>query len=269
MPLYTAYPSEKLSPFIRKYWGIESCFPPGEEHVQRIVPNGLMELMFFLEGKPSTMNDNRSFTENSIITGQQSSYYDLKIEGNFSLISVIFHPHSLPLFFNFPSNEFFNHAIPLRSLLKDEVNEVEGKLQEANTMQERTELLEAFLLKRLVKSKIKYHFERIQNSLELINKNKGLVNIDYLASRACLSRKQYERIFTEFIGSSPKQFLRVVRFQNALNQKFMSSDMSLTSLSYLCGYYDQSHMTGDFRKLSGMSPKEYFYDSEPYSDYFQ
>ncbi len=269
MSLFTAYPSGKLSPFIRKYWGIESCLPPGEEHVQRIVPNGLTELMFFLEGRPSTMDDDRNFTGNSIITGQQSSYYDLKFEGNLSLLSVIFHPHSLPLFFNLPSNEFFNHAIPLRYLLKDEVNELESKLQEANKMQQRIDLLEAFLLKRLIKTERRYHFERIQNSLELINKNSGLVNIDYLASQACLSRKQYERIFTEFIGSSPKQFLRVVRFQNALNQKFISSDMSLTSLSYVCGYYDQSHMIGDFRKLSGMSPKEYFYDSEPFSDYFQ
>ncbi len=117
--------------------------------------------------------------------------------------------------------------------------------------------------------KSSYEFDRIWHSIGIINKEKGMVDIGTLADSACLSRKQYERTFRTCVGSSPKQFLRTVRFQRTLKEKSRENRMSLTELSYLCGYYDQAHMTHDFVKLSGMTPGHYFNDCEVYSDYFQ
>jgi AraC-like DNA-binding protein len=59
-----------------------------------------------------------------------------------------------------------------------------------------------------------------------------------------------------------------VRFQNALFERSQNARMSLTSLAYACGYYDQSHMVHDFKVLTGMTPKHFFEDCPPYSDYF-
>jgi transcriptional regulator GlxA family with amidase domain len=121
----------------------------------------------------------------------------------------------------------------------------------------------------LQKRKYEVNFERINQSLKMINRTKGFVDISFLASEACLSRKQFERTFLNLIGTAPRQFLKVVRFQNAINEKSKNKKISLTNLTYCCGYYDQSHMVNDFNKLSGMSPKQYFNECEPYSDYFQ
>lgn len=262
-------PSLLLSKYVKQYWAMENCIPKGKEHIQRIVPNGLSDLIFYLSDKPESIKEKKSISDNTIITGQLSEYYDIKITGKVSLFSVIFQPHGLSMFFDIPLNELLNQNVPLKYILKDGVGDVETKLHEAHSFTERIEIMELFLIERLQECKHKYHFNRIKDSISLINQNKGLVSIDKLANEACLSRKQYERTFSNLIGTSPKKFLKTIRFQNALNEKSKDKNINLTSLTYQCGYYDQSHMTNDFYKLSGLTPKQYFDDCETYSDYFQ
>jgi AraC-like DNA-binding protein len=262
-------PSIFLSKYVKQYWAIENSMPAGKEHVQRIIPSGLTDLIFYLKDKPESSRKNNPIIENTLISGQTNGYYDLKVSGDLSLFSIIFQPHGLSMFFNIPSNELLNQNVPLRYILKDVVNELEDKLYNAKSFLERILIAEQFLLQLFRKTKKKYNFNRIEASIHQINKTKGKISIEDLASKACYSRKQYERTFSNFIGISPKKFLRIVRFQNAINEKAKNESINLTELTYLCNYYDQSHMNNDFAKLSGKTPKQYFNDCEPYSDYFQ
>lgn len=246
---------------------MESCMPPGKEHIQRIVPNGLTELMFYFGDLPESLDRNRYIGEPALLSGQQLGYYDIRVSGHLSLFSINFHPQGLMVYFDIPLRELFNLTVPLRYILKDEVSELESLLIEAS-YSERISIVEAFLKRRFNRSKKKYQFERIVHSIGHINQSKGVMSINQLASAACLSRKQYERTFLDSVGTTPKQFLKTVRFQNAVDGKSKDSKMSLTELSYRCGYYDQSHMNGEFKSLAGMSPKQYFTECEPYSDYF-
>jgi AraC-like DNA-binding protein len=262
-------PSRQLTPFVKSYWGLEHQVPRGGDYVHRIVPNGLSELIFYLGDLPESLDREKSITENTLLSGQQKEYYDLRISGKLSLFSIIFQPHGLMVFFDIPVHELFNQNVPLKYILKEVVGELEDSLHEAADFSERIRLVEEFLQKRLIKSSKKYEFERIRCTIELINQQRGQVDIDTLAHHSCLSRKQFERIFQEHVGSSPGQFLKTVRFQQAVHEKSMDGKLSLTELSYLSGYYDQSHMNADFRKLAGMTPGQYFKYCEPYSDYFQ
>ena len=113
------------------------------------------------------------------------------------------------------------------------------------------------------------HYDRIAHSIQLIDQAKGEVGIESLASAACFGRKQYERVFSRYIGTTPKKFLRTIRLQHAIYLRSKDASVNLTDLTYISGYYDQSHMINDFQKLTGMTPTQYFSDCEPYSDYFQ
>ena len=262
-------PSSLFTPFVKTYWGLEHQVPRGGDYVHRIVPSGLSELLFYLGDLPESLDAGKAITEHSLLSGQQKEYYDIRISGTLSLFSIIFQPHGLMVFFDIPPNELFNRNIPLKYILKHAVGELETALQEAPTFARRIEVAESFLLKRLEKSRKKYEFERIRCSIELINRSQGAIGIDKLADHLCLSRKQFERIFKEHVGSSPGQFLKTVRFQRAVHEKSRDRDLNLTELSYLSGYYDQSHMVSEFRKLAGMTPGQYFAYCDPYSDYFQ
>jgi len=269
MNFHISKPSELLSPFVKSYWGIENQWPPGKEHIHRIVPNGLTELTFYLGDLPESLDRGKDLPEHTLLSGQQKEYYDIRISGLLSLFSITFRPHGLVTFFDIPVNEIFNHNIPLKYVIKEAVDELESKLSETCSFTGRIGIAEQFLTRRIRKSQRKYEFERIKHSIEIINRTRGITGIDYLASEACLSRKQFERTFLTHVGSTPKQFLRTIRFQHAIHEKAKLRDLSLTELTYQCGYYDQSHMASDFHKLSGMTPREFFADCEPYSDYFQ
>jgi AraC-like DNA-binding protein len=146
---------------------------------------------------------------------------------------------------------------------------LESELYEAGSFEKKIEVVEGFLANQLRKSPKDYEINRIINSVALINQSKGMIDIETLSSYACLSRKQYERTFSDYIGASPKQFLRTIRFQNTLRERQINKHIHLTELAYNCGYYDQSHMIIEYKLLSGKTPTQYFSECEPYSDYFQ
>ncbi len=268
MKYYLSKPAFHLSPYVKHFWAMDNCLPEGKEHIQRIIPNGLPEIIFYFDKSPVTFDADYSMNENTLITGQLNNYYDLKISGKISLFSILFHPIGLHTFLDIPVNEIFNQKVPLKFFLKNEVDELENKLYESGSFQERIKLTEEFLTKLLRKREISSNFERINSSIKLINRSNGFADIDLLASEACFSRRQYERVFSQTVGISPKQFLKTVRLQNAIHKKSTGKDLNIADITYSCGYYDQAHMINDFKKLTGMTPKKFFEDSVPYSDYF-
>jgi len=268
MDYFITKPSNFLSQYVKHYWSLQHCNSIKSEHIQRIVPSGLFELIFYFKDKPESLDDKKQVSDPILITGQLKNFYDLKISGDLELFSIDFHPHGLSMFLDLPMKEIFNHSIPLRFVLHDTVNQLEDELSSADSHEERVKITENFLISRLRKNEKKYHYDKIRNLINLINKEKGLVDINTLVADTFLSRKQFERVFAEIIGTSPKQFLKVVRFQNAIYEKTQNPDLNLTELAYKCGYFDQAHMINDFKTLSGYTPLQYFKDCEPFSDYF-
>ncbi len=263
-----ARPSPLLSRFVKHYWTLENCIPGGQQHIQRIVPNGLIELIFYLGDRPETKDTQRSITANAIITGHLSNYYDLRVTGHLSLFSILFKPQGLSMFFDIPVNELNNQNVPLRFIFKTDADELESELFDEQTFTGRIKIVEHFLFRLLKKNGDIYNYDRIEHTINLINRSRGAVSIDFLASEACFGRKQFERVFSKYIGTSPKQFLRTIRLQHAIHLRSKDAAVNLTDLTYGAGYYDQSHMINDFQKLTGLTPKQFFDASEPYSDYF-
>lgn len=268
MSYFISKPTYPLSLFVKQYWAIDDCLPTGKEHIQRIIPNGLMELTFYFGKRPKALDENKQLQGNTILNGLPRSYYDLSITEKLSMFSISFQPHGAKMFFGIPSNEFFDQNVPLEFIIKNSVDEFESDLNQSNSFRDKVCIAEKFLMTQLFNHYKEYEAKRMAHSIALINQAKGQITIEKLFSASFLSRKQYERTFSSYIGTSPKQFLRIVRFQNTLYQKQKDRNISLTKLAYHCGYYDQSHMINDYKLLSGITPTQYFSECEPYSDYF-
>lgn len=70
------------------------------------------------------------------------------------------------------------------------------------------------------------------------------------ASRLHISERRLHTLFTEGTGLSPKQFARIDRLRTVLAAAAGRwSDIAATA-----GYYDQSHMTAEFRRFMGVPP---------------
>ncbi|WP_328335614.1 AraC family transcriptional regulator [Streptomyces sp. NBC_00455] len=72
-----------------------------------------------------------------------------------------------------------------------------------------------------------------------------------LARRLSVSERRLRHLFTDRVGLSPKHFARIQRVRTVLAG---AGSAGLAGLASDTGYYDQSHMTADFRALIGVSP---------------
>jgi len=145
MSFSTAIPSPTLAPFVKQYWGIENCISAGNEYLQRIVPSGLIELSFYLGDRPKALDSKRNILENTVVTGQLKGYYELEITGSLSLFSISFQPQGAMMFFGIPLSEFYNQNVSLKDLLKAQISDLESKLYEAGSFNQKVVLTEEFL----------------------------------------------------------------------------------------------------------------------------
>lgn len=71
-----------------------------------------------------------------------------------------------------------------------------------------------------------------------------------VARRLHVSERHLRNLFTERVGLAPATYVRVARIRNAL----AGMGRDLPALAAEAGYYDQSHMNADFRRLMGTTP---------------
>ena len=256
-------PHYLLAPYVKHHWILETTKEMQEG--ERVIPTGSVQLIFHKADRmfSSTKSD---LQPQSFICGQSIGYSDLKLTGTVRMIVTVFHPNGAKPFFKIPINQFCNFDISVNDLEEISLKELNAKVLDAETNEESINHIEEYLISKLYLSDTFDH-KRISAAIQLVNKNTA-PNIHLLADACCLSEKQFNRKFSEYVGINPKKFLRIVRFQRALYKLHLNPRDNLAQLASECGFYDQPHMTKEFNTFSGYSPIEYLQACAPYSDYF-
>jgi AraC-like DNA-binding protein len=94
----------------------------------------------------------------------------------------------------------------------------------------------------------------VRRAVRLIAEAADLPRVPQLAAALGISERQLRRGFDHTIGLSPKQYLRVVRFRRALHAARSAARPDWAAIAELTGYFDQAHLIGEFRELSGVTP---------------
>jgi AraC-like DNA-binding protein len=226
---------------------------------ERVYPCGNATLVFHY-GSPSIFqkkDSSKNIEPNLVICGQQTSYYDLSLSGKTGMILIVFKPHGVKSFFNFPITELLNENLSLHDLLNNETIELEDKLFNSPNNRQRITLLENFLIKRLIHNN---EFERVEHALKIIENSKGQIKTQDIAHEVCLGIKQFERTFSKYVGINPKKYASIARFQNVIQMRRKHKNSSMFQLAFDNGYYDHAHFIHDFKSFTGLSPKEFFID---------
>lgn len=79
--------------------------------------------------------------------------------------------------------------------------------------------------------------------------------VSQVARELAVSERQLRNLFAEGVGLSPKHYARINRVHAVLTH---ATTAPWAELAAATGYYDQSHMTSDFRALMGVPPRSYF-----------
>jgi AraC-like DNA-binding protein len=91
----------------------------------------------------------------------------------------------------------------------------------------------------------------------IIDAKRGRIKVRKLADLLSVSPRTLERQFDANLGITPKHFIRLVRFQNALEKlKVLPASHNYADIAYTAGYSDQSHFVKDCVQFSELSPQK-------------
>jgi AraC-like DNA-binding protein len=182
--------------------------------------------------------------------GTEPSVMNFK-NGSYATIQVIFKPHALKSLFGMDASVLSNGHAELNEFSTDDLN---AQLMEAGTEQDQMTYLINFLV-----TKLKEENERdalIEESLLLIHRHIASISVKFLLEALCISERHFERRFSQTVGVSPRSYIRVRRFNEAIRLIKTGLYEKLTDIAQALGYYDQSHFIRDIKTFSGMTPKD-------------
>ncbi len=252
-------PSALLAPYVKQYWFI-TVDDTVMRH-QRFVPAGCMGLAFNREGSIYSSLE-KSPLPTSYLFGQSTRHATLTFT-SLRLIIVVFQPVGVKAFFGDAMNELNEKTVAIDDLSEPQLNELEHRLMDTADNQTCVFLIERFLLNR-ISTVNEENMRRMKNVVLSINA--GITDIFALANTTCLGYKQFKRVFSTYIGTNPKDYLRITRFQRALQMLYIHPQTNLNELACSCGYYDLSHFIKEFKGFSGYLPSEFLSVREPYAE---
>ncbi len=257
------YPGPALTPYIHHYWILKSSCP--FPSAQRIMPAGCTQMIFHRK-KRIYSSHLEEYQPQSFLGGQTVTFEDLHFIGDIEMIVVVFRPHAVRLFFRLPMDELTGKAISVDELDVPGLKDLSRDVISAESTWESIRFIEDYLMKRFPSPDI--NFDRLTSALGLLNGNPA-TGITAMAGACCLSPKQFKRIFNEYVGVNPKEFQRIIRFQRAIKILETHPSIQLQDVAFHCGYYDQPHLTREFKLFTGYSPSDFLNQWDPHSDYFQ
>ncbi|MBE9179542.1 helix-turn-helix transcriptional regulator [Oculatella sp. LEGE 06141] len=77
-----------------------------------------------------------------------------------------------------------------------------------------------------------------------------------LAALIGISQFHFSHLFKQSIGTTPYQYLLQQRIERA-KQLLKQTDQSIMDIALMCGFNSHSHLSKQFRQLTGMTPKTY------------
>lgn len=251
-------PREELLPYVRYYWVLKSDEP------FRVLtfPIGCPQIIFHKKTPlyiPELDKSQSQFT----ISGQVNFPAHIASDCDMEMIVTVFYPHTIGMFIDTPPSAFYNQEISGYTIGNKQLNRLADQIFDCADSKTAISLIEQWLTARITPS---LNIERIGASLSALLRSPS-TSVENLAGIACLSKKQYGRLFLEYVGMNPKEYGRIVRFQRALRMMQLGS-RDYAGIAYANGYSDQSHFIRDFRQFSGMTPKQLTAYQTPYSDLY-
>ena len=258
-------PIPELKPYIKNIWVIEgntsnNCL------TEKMIPFGCMDLVFVENAHLSLVHDNNKEVKLSkaFFSGQVTKPYYLKYYPGIRIIGFGFYPHTAHYFTKISSDVFTDQIIALQDIisLESKTELIIEQLHSIPGLHQKVMYLQKHIYKIIKQSRsIGQKDFYVQHILMSILKNKGELKLTEICNQLNISKRYVQILSNEYIGINPTQYAKIIRFLNSikyLNQK----NISLTSICYQLGYYDQSHFIRDFKRFSGQSPSNYILNEQ-------
>lgn len=234
-------PSKRLSCVIDSFW---TYWNKEEPESFKVLPDSCIDLIFDLKR-------NIGF-----ISGIMSTYQIRELEGDCHLIGIRLKAESFYSLTRIPPNEIKNLRTEIGNVFSKQDVHTISHLYSLKSIHDKVSFLEGFVAKKLKDSY--QHKDGLAISIaKKIKILKGNLTIEDLATAHGVSLRQAERRFKNAIGLNQKEYARVIRFVHARKAISTSPKSSLLEIAFDSGFFDHSHMTYEFKRISGESPSSF------------
>lgn len=258
-------PENWLKPYIEQFIYFKDYMP--EHALERVVPDGGVYLISELDGMPRAVVDNDSLEPRQTytrawISGIHNEYISITAKPKSEMFVVQFKPHGALPFFHCSMDRLKNSVVPAETVLSDAIFEFRDRLLKAVDDQHKIQEAEAWLETRYEKAL--EPDEIIFTAVERMHADPafGQTSLQEIIQKSGVSDKHFIHLFKKFLGLTPKQFQRVLRFNELLQVVKREEEISWSAVSAACGYFDQAHFIKEFKRFCGINPKAFLEDNK-------
>ncbi|HBH49673.1 MAG TPA: hypothetical protein DDX98_13590 [Bacteroidales bacterium] len=247
-----------LNQFIDHFYYYTGFNP--QHFVDRFLPDGDVQIIFDLTDYPKYIYDNETLKEIQSckkvwFSGFRTEPITIPSGKESEMLIVQFKKGKAYPFVIEPMQNLKNFVVDAELVLNPEILNIRDNLLNTPEPSEKLLVLEQKLLDCYYSQLSENPF--VDFAVAAITASPDQCSIKSIAENAGYSQKHIIKIFKEHVGVTPKEFLRVIRFQKVIQQIELQKSVDWSAIAYDCGYYDQSHFISDFKLFSGFTPNVY------------
>lgn len=258
--IYDEYPVHaRLQPFVKVIYSFEGEAVITDFIPWRILPDTCVEIVLHIQSPYITTfaNGKKAQQPQSFVMAQMKQFVEIEPSGKTCFIAVRFTAAGAHHFFSMPVSGFSGEQVPVSEVWGDLTTELEDKLHSPLSTAYKAEIVQRSLLLQLDCNG--YYDHMVYHCLQTIYARNGVISVGELATQKGISTRHLLRRFDRFVGASPKEFSKNVRFLHACRLLRSGQSCSLIDTAYTSGYFDQAHFIHDFKVFSGMTPGEFLH----------
>jgi AraC-like DNA-binding protein len=231
--------------------------------LDRFLPDGNTEIIIDLTGTPQYIYDNDTLGEIQIcrhawVSGVRTQPITIPSGRGSRMLIVAFKKGKAFPFYPFPVSELADTVVAADLVFGRNFHDFREGLLAARSIQNMFRLVEAFLLQQAGDA---LHTDSaskcIEYALSSMIHQPTLRRLHRLSDEIGYSQKHFINLFTQQVGVSPKQYLKILRFQKVITSLENRRSNHWSEIARESGYYDQAHFIHDFKLFSGFTPGEY------------
>lgn len=241
-----------------------------DHSIDRFLPDGNLNVIIDLTDYPKYIYDNETLKEiqtcrNVWFSGVRTKYITIPSGRDSEMFVIYFHKGKGYPFVEAPLSELTDSVVDGDLVLTNEIMNLREMLLETPLIAQKFITAENYLLKKFQHKLIVNPF--IDFAVKKIIEMPNQMSIEHISNKVGYSQKHLIKLFKDKVGLTPKAFLKVIRFQKAIQEIAAAKQVSWTSIAYDSGFYDQAHFINDFKSFSGYTPQQYLEKQYDYLNY--
>lgn len=240
-------PCAALAGVLDHHWIVEWDLCGQPAYTQRTLPYPCINLVF----------DRRQ----TAVFGVVSGAFETTLAEAGRMIGLRFRPGAFRAFFGKPVHLLTDKVLPVSTVLGCDDAVAEEMVLGAAGDEGMVSAAETLLLRVLPPPDPQV--ERIHAILQVLQQDATVTQVRDLAERVGLRERTLQQLFSDYVGVTPKWVIRRYRLHEAADRLAGGVEVDLTELAHALGYFDQAHLSRDFRRLIGKTPAEYRRANQP------